>query len=219
MPPRTRTVPIVSGEGPDLCLSVTDTGWQQAERALGKKISPTIRDEIIGATERFLRYAPYEREAEPIGDVEARIRRITKAAQQFLAVLIEDDMSDARIYADQLIERRWNHLAFGELEDMMMSFVAACENSNVDRPGFQPGQAWDRWIRDLTDILRKHHFHTGVRKDSDKTADASPFVRFVAQMQEQFPKDLRRHLHSETALTVAISRARSGHKAERNTKQ
>ena len=83
------------------------------------------------------------------------------------------------------------------------------ELDDVKDQGFSKGEAWERWIVQLTSIAKKHHLPWRVRKDSDKQSarPISPFVEFVWELQQFVPKTHRRE-HSRGAVAEAIAAAR-----------
>src|SRR6516164_5555530 len=84
------------------------------------------------------------------------------------------------------------------------------ELDDVKDQGFSKGEAWERWIVQLTSIAEKHGLPWRVRKDSDKQSPkqsrSSPFVKLVWELQQSVPKAHRRY--SRGALAGAIVGAR-----------
>jgi len=84
------------------------------------------------------------------------------------------------------------------------------ELDDVKDQGFSKGEAWERWIVQLTSIAEKHGLPWRVRKDSDKQSPkqsrSSPFVELVWELQQSVPKAHRRY--SRGALAGAIVGAR-----------
>jgi hypothetical protein len=93
----------------------------------------------------------------------------------------------------------------------MLLLIEACNKAIEElesESGFQSGRQWERWIQNLTTILNENDLPTRVRKDSDKAAKPSPFVRFIKRLQHEIiPPDFRRE-HSCFALAEGITRAR-----------
>jgi hypothetical protein len=97
-------------------------------------------------------------------------------------------------------------------EFIMVSELLAKEMSKPTYQGFRPSMAWNKWIRMLTLIVREYGLSFKVRKDVDKKQRerASPFVRFVYELQQHLPEEFRLFMHSKDALAQAIVRARQG---------
>jgi hypothetical protein len=97
-------------------------------------------------------------------------------------------------------------------EFIMVSELLANEMSKRTYNGFPPSVAWNKWIRMLTLIVREYGLSSPARKDVDKKdrERASPFVRFVYELQQHLPEEFKRHMHSLDALAQAIVRARQG---------
>jgi hypothetical protein len=73
--------------------------------------------------------------------------------------------------------------------------------------GFVEGRNWDELIWKLSEFAKKEKLPVGVSKFSDPS-EASPFVRFVRELQHTFPREFQRHEVSNAALTEAITVAR-----------
>ena len=72
------------------------------------------------------------------------------------------------------------------------------------------GDMWRWWIRELSKLLKENSLPTSVRKDSDKSANLSPFVVFVRELHGCLPKECNFPAHSDRALAEAIVRAKRG---------
>ena len=69
------------------------------------------------------------------------------------------------------------------------------------------GEAWDCWVKRLTEVFKQSNLPTHARKDADKIKPAgrySPFVALVWELQNLVPVQFRRHLASHAALARAI---------------
>jgi hypothetical protein len=205
----------VGGESPTISLS--DDGWSKIEAACGWSFDSELRDAIRARTNVYLRDAQLELNAKPRAPALGRLQRIRKAAARFQAELMRVPESEGARYANFLIKQNFadSRLKYGGPTDAIhamhgvtASFVFACDLSEKDMArGFQPGESWNGWVRDLADVLQKRGFPTGVRKDVDKSDTTSPFVRFIWELQELIPQEFRRGSHSKVALATLISKA------------
>jgi hypothetical protein len=71
--------------------------------------------------------------------------------------------------------------------------------------GLKEGEAWVRWVNELTDIAKARGLRWRVRKDSDNRISPSPFVELVWELQMNAPYG---RSHSRGAMAVAITAAR-----------
>jgi hypothetical protein len=97
---------------------------------------------------------------------------------------------------------------------VITSFEIACERalaelSDPNRAEMREGEAWEKWIHELSAILDESGLPTTARKDSDKQKDCSPsfFVAFVRELQKCVPAACWRR-RSDSALATAIGSAR-----------
>jgi hypothetical protein len=88
--------------------------------------------------------------------------------------------------------------------------------------GFVPHEAWDRWIWELLKILKESGLRNGIGTPGapKRQGFVSPAVRFVAALQQLLPEPLlpeplRRHEHSDSALSAAMRRAIRDNKKRR----
>jgi hypothetical protein len=226
MPRTKRLLPIASALGPTLGpplkTSVTDEEWQRLEGILGQVLSPGIREEVIEATDRFLRFAVFEFTREPFDEASSRLNALRKASNDFLSALVEAARGgDGAFHALQLFQR---HLVdpkirgrrkLSVLTNIVTSVVVACEKAHQEvfcdvSSGHQRGDSWNRWMVNLTEILERNDLPTAARKDAtlNKSGRPSAFVLFVEELQKSFSERFRRGTHSAGALTEAIGRAR-----------
>jgi hypothetical protein len=231
---RAPRLPVASAER--IKVTITDNDWQRIEKAYGQKLSPEVRRDIREKTQEFVDRAEFEKNAEPVSDARDRINTIMGAASSLRSALDGGD-HDADIYARTLIKKHLRregdakkHLRTegdaikkrrrkkddplrGISSDIRVLIFASQdalrELDDAKDQGFSKGEAWKRWSNELTDIAKAHDLHWRVRKDSDKqkTSDASPFVKFVWELQ-QFVPGTHRRAHSKDALAKAITEAR-----------
>ena len=226
-------------------VAITDSDWQQIEKAYGQELSPEARGDVYEKTQEYVDCAEFEQNAEPVSDARDRINAIIKAAGLLRSGLDGGDR-DADVYAHTLIKKHlWKQSGTEEQKEgdaiemslaLALKFarrhrrkkdallrnissdvrrlIFACvdalkELKDVKDQGFSKGEAWERWIVQLTSIAEKHHLPWHVRKDSDKQSvrPVSPFVEFVWELQQFVPKTHRRE-HSRGALAGAIVGAR-----------
>ena len=214
-------------------VAITDSDWQQIEKTYGRELSPEARGDVYEKTQEYVDCAEFEQNAEPVSDARDRINAIIKAAR-LLRSALEGGDRDADVYALTLIKKHlWKqsgaekqkegdaiemsfdkdlllrNISSGARRLIFASQDALRELDDVKDQGFSKGEAWERWIVQLTSIAKKHHLPWRVRKDSDKQSarPISPFVEFVWELQQFVPKTHRRE-HSRGAVAEAIAAAR-----------
>src|SRR5262249_10501527 len=90
------------------------------------------------------------------------------------------------------------------------SLIFACQsalNTLKDKPGFQKGNAWDEWVRNLSGFVERNKLPSGAaQEDSNKC----PFANFMLKLQELcVPEKYRCGGQSPGAMAKAITRARA----------
>ena len=213
---RAPRLPAASAER--IKVTISDCDWQRIEKAYREKLSLKARRDIHEATQEFVDRAEFEQNAEPVSDARDRITTILGAASS-LRSAIHSGIQDADIYACSLIKKhlrkegdaiddplRGISSDIGRL--IFASEDALKELSDTKGEDFKKGEAWKRWVNELTDIAKAHDLHWGVRKDTDKNKQSrsSPFVELVWELQQSVPKAHRRY--SRGALAGAIVGAR-----------
>jgi hypothetical protein len=85
-------------------VAITDSDWQQIEKAYGQELSLEARRDIHEKTQEFVDRAEFEQNAEPVSDARDRITTIIGAASS-LRSAIDSGVHDADIYACSLIKK------------------------------------------------------------------------------------------------------------------
>ena len=198
--------------------------WRRIEKAYGHSLPKPGRLKIRAATREFLDWAVFEHTVRPTSEVIKRVVSIKKGVRKFQGVVFTCPQkvgSDADLYARHLISKHL-HLAFDKGRDGLQNLAFNLANSiskgcdlaladlGSEQSTFRSGDMWNWWVCELTAILNAQYLPTEVRKDSDKnrTGKPSPFVAFIRELQVYIPEDYRGTTHSDTALAVAIVRAR-----------
>jgi hypothetical protein len=208
-------------------LDLTEADWQDLQAAYGQTLAPAVREQVLNASRHYLSMAGSEMAAEPMAEAVKRAERLRKAARSLL-MLIEQSSSmaldAAALYADEeigwhLYERVFHpsrrKKCLTPFASEVSYFLTACDSAldemtRCSNPGYwRDGAAWDDWIIANRQIMETNGLPVSVRKDTDKNKSGRPsaFVEFIRELQGRFPKNHRRHTHSNTALTVAINRA------------
>jgi hypothetical protein len=207
----------VGGEPPTISLS--DDRWSQIEAACDCSFDSELRDAIRIRTNVYLGDAQFELNAKPRAPAVDLLQRRRKAGARFQDELMSAEPESAR-YANSLIKKNFadSRLRYGgptdaihALHGVIESFLFACDRAEKEVEtdvGFQRGDDWNVWVRDLARILQKRGFRTGVRKDTDKSDTTSSFVVFIRELQKLIPPSFRRGSHSEVALATLISKVR-----------
>lgn len=231
MAQRKRLLPIASSGAPPIA-SIDAALWSSLEMVIERDLTPAIRSEMLDATNHFLEFAIFEHTAGPFDGAVNRLSKLSRAAMQFQRELIEGGGGDGAFFADHHIELNFFDARFDKkdslhhLTGIMASFLVACDLAkkalaSEDIGEHCVGDAWNGWIRRLTQICKRNGLPSSVRKDSDKNkhSESPKFVQIVKLLQTGFQPDYRRGEHSATALTTAISRARSGHKKRKQASE
>jgi hypothetical protein len=199
-------------------FALDERKWIQIERAFGRCLDGQTRQEILVVTMQFLRFAEAESNTGLMSDAVGRVRLLRKHARSLLRIV--DDTSGLQItqkYVDEQIAAAGGRRNFKVFSAELAWFAEACDMAlsqmnNLSRHRFWPdGGSWQNWIRQLTEIAKRHELPFGARKDTDKVKQGkvSPFVKFVNKLQTYIPDAHRRGAHSIEALSVAINTARS----------
>jgi hypothetical protein len=213
---RAPRLPAASAERIDVTIS--DCDWQRIERAYGQKLSPEARRDIHEKTQEFVDRAEVEQNAERVSPARDRISTIMRDANSLRSSLDGGD-HDADVHARTLIKKHLRKEGdaindpLRRISSDMRWLIFASEDalkelSDTKGEDFKKGEAWKRWINELTDIAKAHDLHWRVRKDTDKNKQSrsSPFVELVWELQRSVPKAHRRY--SRGALAGAIVGAR-----------
>lgn len=220
MPKLKPKLPLASAVGVPT-LDLGDDDWKHIEREYNHELSDVVKEEIRNVTQSFIEWEELERSAEPSSAAETRIVRYRRAAKTFLRILrvpSEGEGDDASTYANYLIEK---HFACSDLSGsrkldslpmVATSLFVACEKAldelKSETSGYQSGDSWNEWIRQLTAIAKRHRLPSGARTDSVKGDRPSDFVELVRALQNHAPIAARRGRHSGQALAQLIKRAR-----------
>ena len=79
-------LPIASGGSIDFEISASD--WRRIETEYGRSLAPSIRIEVLEATQKFLDAAEFEKTAPYASEAIARIKSIRTAAREFRAKIM-----------------------------------------------------------------------------------------------------------------------------------
>jgi hypothetical protein len=195
--------------------------WTSVEKKYGNKLPDQIRIRIEDATLKYLWLAQMERGALPLTSARDIISAVHQAAQALLEQLkaIHDCDDDARSLVGHLLRPRIKLPNRKPLGDHLKGLVRDLEILNlalfdtkaaVQTAGYQQkGQAWSAWVRNLRDILKEAGLPCGISKDrdtDDSASTASPFVRLVYQIQEDYPQE-RWRFKGARSLATAMYRA------------
>jgi hypothetical protein len=203
----------------------TETKWKRIESAYGKKLSNNVRKKIREASQQYLEWEVFERNAKPTSEAIKRIKQFQEAASFASRTFVNQDQGpEVRAYVKSLVRNRLHLDRFPEKErkdpvrylaDTLRSLSSACKSSlneidTIEKEGYRKGDCWEQWIRQLTKIAKENDLPNGVRSDSDKQKNdaPSPFVALVRELQLCLPAESRRPAHSDGALAQAIKLAR-----------
>jgi hypothetical protein len=179
--------------------------WLRLEKAIRKPIGPEVRSKIEAINYEYFTAVTWEETAIPASSVIEHVLAIKSAAVVFRNALLLKGGFQARHEIETQLglgRRALREAARGPLRE----FARGCDavvSRLKSQEGYSPGEAWDIWIKRLTDILKKAGLRVGVSKDG-----TSPFVVFVAELQCSLPAEFRRHTKTHAALADAIVKPR-----------
>jgi hypothetical protein len=81
------------------------------------------------------------------------------------------------------------------------------ELSDPNYKGAESRELWFMWVALIEHTLCGCDIHTSARNDSDKQQTASPFVRFIEELQRQLPADCQKY-GTTNSIAKGIQRAR-----------
>ena len=79
-------LPIASGGTTDFEISALE--WRRIETEYGHSLAPSVRIEVVAATQKFLDAAEFEKTAPYASEAIARIKSIRAAAREFRAKIM-----------------------------------------------------------------------------------------------------------------------------------
>jgi hypothetical protein len=226
-------------------ISITAADWQEIEAAYGSSLPSNVRESIIEATNRFLYFEAFERNAEPLQPAIDMVKRIRAASNELrdalgkcgglVGVYAQSTIKDLLYEGcvgfqpyEQFFSKLNMHSSestFHAISEGLLSLSTACTDALStmghakckDDRTFREGERWQTWIRHLETIARDNDLPAGVSKGRDKSNKTSPFVRLVEAVQERLPRAAQRHGHSIDGLTTAIDRARQQVKSKKSS--
>jgi hypothetical protein len=224
----TPTIPIATPGARVLINSFTNDDWQRIEAAYGYSVPVTAREQIQSATLKFAFSAELEGVAQPVKESREHlldIKHVMAAACDKLFKNPQDERWDSRCYANRLLERNVREAGLAgrrryslrSLDSVLVSVIAGCDLSleqleNPKNQGPRNGDAWEEWVRCVSQIAEAHGLPTGASKGKDRNKTKSPpsaFVTLIRELQELIPEKYRRSTHSVGALAAAICSARA----------
>jgi hypothetical protein len=206
--------------GTSVEFALTEGDWKKAEAAYGFALSDTIRGLIIKATNKFLAFEVFERNAKLLKPAIDVLKSIETASNK-LRKQLSAAGGDAGAFAQSIIKEHFfsarlrmepHDQLFHAIEELMSSLSTACrqalpETDDLDPTVFRDGASWDDWIRELTQIANQNGLPTAAPKAGSPEADFGPFARLVAALQKHLPQEARKHTNSR--LSAAIYAARN----------
>jgi hypothetical protein len=136
---------------------------------------------------------------------------ITTPQDAKLNALAQPEDASAYIAERQAKEADLPPLKINAVATVMSSLVRRCELAeaelkNSKLPGHVVGEAWDRWVCDLTKIIED----AGLPIEAGRHVGdgAASFALFVEALQSELPLEHRRYTQSREALVQGIHRAR-----------
>jgi hypothetical protein len=104
--------------------------------------------------------------------------------------------------------------SLASLEDAARKAAEATRDENAPQ---LKGDAWNRWIAEIYEIVTDAGLPATTSNDTDKRVDTeTPFVRLVRELQKLLPNEAR---HKDRGLVKAIQRATEIYRRQRNNSQ
>ena len=229
---------IAIGRGEDRKFEPLPEDWARIEEAYGRVLSNDDRAAVVILVDNYFFFQPSEALAPPLPDAIKYLDRIEKAGKLFWKALLESEnipmtgsgaqahIAEADLMRGVAIRFVQSHLGrylkdihykapmnWNGLLDVMgaclPAFIKTREylTGEATRVGFVEGRNWNQLICKLTEFAKERRLPFGVSKFSDPS-QASPFVRFVRELQRTFPSEFQRHEATNAALAEAITVAR-----------
>jgi hypothetical protein len=209
----------ITGSSPTFAPSAE--GWKTIEFAYGRKLNEDYRSEVCTIVNKYLFHRRFEKASPLVSDVLAHIKQIEKVARRVNRVLptvLSDDgpQAEAKYQAQIAIEREWRGVDYlgpdklTRFYSLSLSLVlASIRARKAAGGGTKEGRAWDEMACGLMQFARTRDLPHKVRKDPDKQAELkpSPFVAFVAAIEEQYPRDVPARSTTSEGLAKAITTA------------
>jgi hypothetical protein len=216
----TRKLPISRAVGSFPKFSLTDRDWKKVEIAYGQTLPAAVRLSIVDATNKYLEWEVFERNAGALGPAIDLLKSI-KAASNNLRKKLSTTGGDAGAFGQSVIKEHFHSVhfkmepydqLFHALGEVMSSLSIACQVAlaEMDDPEgkvFREGASWDDWIRALTNIAEENDLPTAASKAGNSEAEVGPFARLIEALQLYLPKEAQRH--ANTRLSSAIYSARA----------
>jgi len=174
---RKRTLPIASQSVKKTkSIVINLSGWRKVEKAFGKPLPQSIRDEILKLTEDFVYWAPFEDEAGPLEPARDRViawkRRADDLQEAFWKLPKEfwkrsasgrkpsqKEMmrryrrhNETLFYTKRLVRLKFSDARlrrpdlFGDLGDILTSFSAACKMALADMDDLPGWRTGEAWV-------------------------------------------------------------------------
>ncbi|HJU04525.1 MAG TPA: hypothetical protein VJ692_05180 [Nitrospiraceae bacterium] len=193
--------------------------WQRMEAAFGYTLDRTQRTAIIDLVDNYFFVHELERNAPFANDAIAWLGRLRAGLSLTLNAVLRKPNTPTLQREAELVGKTSLVASFSKYEAgakwtwreivaVIVHLERACNDVIVDfkttNDGFREGSAWALLICELTQLATQDGLPSGAGKGDH----ASPFVRFVRELQKTFPPKYRKHLHSYEALAQAIIRAR-----------
>jgi hypothetical protein len=205
----------------DLDLHIDSASWRRIEKACGLSFSPSLRSDIVQATDSFLFLKHFARTHEPLAKVKVILEAHDKAATRFFNELFAGPsaVSDAGIYAHHLIEENLKFTQAGKdalgldaMLNLLRAFHIACNaslkqlNDASSAAALQQvdEDAWVNWIRRLSKTFEGLQSPGAGGKDRG-SENPSSFVSFVWELQKCLPAECRL---DQAALEKTLPEAR-----------
>jgi hypothetical protein len=175
---------------------------------------------LSNATTYFVLFEEPERTGKSVANVRRTIQAFkTRVGKLQKALPGRDDVA-ALIISKNFNDRSLRDTPFQILHNFLALFEIACNSAlkELSESSFskREGDAWNSWVRRLSQILKNNGLPVGVRKDAgnkSKSDGPSRFTLLVRGVQSCLPRECRRHTHSLDALATAISRALGSNKS------
>lgn len=192
--------------------------WLVLEKALGRELTETQREEISKLVAVYLMFEGMERAAPFVRDEQNWLHDLRACASELRRMLVtrrtqnaaaREGLAEVEVEFAKIARTVFGSspISLGDVASILEPVIDAVI-SRERPPGIIEGERWCQLVAGLAMKFKQWGLPTGIRKDSDKRALGDlPFVTFFKELQATFPEESRRSHQSSVALAQAMSAA------------
>jgi hypothetical protein len=210
MPKRISRLRVATSDGLP-SFTISNDAWLKVELAYRTSIPVAARKRILAATAQLVLFEGPERLALPVSTALEHVRCWESLARGLFLALSHHPTDASAVALAGVARALGGQEQLDAFNHSLVVLGDACRGAHAqllaDEPRSRQGTCWDRWVCELSTIMREAGLPTGAPSDQDPEAP-SAFVAFVAEMTLLLPPGARRHAHGVKGLAQAIARAR-----------